>query len=158
VIGLNLYPMFSLKRIQRRGARVRIRASTAGGELVERLGALYFGRYGRPLLISETASVGSVARRAAWLDASVGAVRNARARGIPIAGYTWWPLFALVAWAYREGTRPVSQYLQQMGLWDLCPNDVGALERVPTALVERYRSLVATGSGAVGSLATEEER
>jgi beta-glucosidase/6-phospho-beta-glucosidase/beta-galactosidase len=157
VIGLNLYPMFSLKRVQRRRNRLRIRASYANGELVERLGALYHRRYARPLLISETASEGSVARRMAWLDASVAAVSNARARGIPIAGYTWWPLFALVAWAYREGTRPVSHYLKQMGLWDLRPDALGALERVPTKLVERYRALIAEGAAGVGSVAISRD-
>ena len=46
-----------------------------------RLGRLYFERYGAPLFISETASVGSVARRRAWLDASVAATCGAAPGG-----------------------------------------------------------------------------
>jgi hypothetical protein len=93
-----------------------------------------------------------VARRAAWLEASVAATARARAEGIPLIGYTWWPLFALVTWAYREGRKGPDEYLKQMGLWDLRPGP-GGLERVRTQLVDRYRELVASGTDAVGLLA-----
>ena len=88
-------------------------------------------------------------RRAAWLDDSVAAVRRLRAEGVPLVGYTWWPLFALVTWAYRQGTHPPPYYLKQMGLWDLAEN----LDRVPTALVERFRALASQGGAAAGELA-----
>lgn len=153
VVGLNMYPLFSRKTLERRNGRLRIRMPYAESDLVQRLTELYHRRYERPLLISETASEGSVARRAAWLEASVGAVSATRARGIPVHGYTWWPLFALVAWAYRQGSLPVSRYLKQMGLWDLRPGSDGGLERLPTPLVERYRALVAGGTASVGPLA-----
>ena len=107
------------------------------------------------MVITETASEGSVAKRLAWLDASVAAVRSARAKGVPVCGYTWWPLFALVAWAYRRGARPPAAYLQQMGLWDLGPDGAGGLDRVRTTLVDRYRELVASGADAVGPIRTE---
>ena len=35
---------------------------------------------------------------------------------MPVNGYTWWPMFALVAWAYRQGVKPHAAYLKQMGL------------------------------------------
>ena len=124
----------------------------APATIVEELAALYATRYDCPLFVSETASAGSVARRLAWLEDSVRAVARVRERGLPLVGYTWWPLFALVTWAYREGRRPPADYLVQMGLWDLRDAD-GALERVATPLVERYRELVAGGSRAVGRLA-----
>ena len=107
----------------------------------------------RPLLISETASSGSVARRLQWLEDSVRATARVRARGIPLVGYTWWPLFALVTWGYREGRLPPARYLRQMGLWDLVEQD-GALRRVATPLVARYRELVEGGAREVGRLAS----
>jgi beta-glucosidase/6-phospho-beta-glucosidase/beta-galactosidase len=159
VIGLNLYPMFTQKRLLRDAAgRLRIRMPYASGDLVSRLGRLYFERYGAPLFISETASIGSPARRHAWLDASVEATRALRQGGVPVFGYTWWPLFALVAWAYRQGRRPPAAYLAQMGLWDIDPDPAAALARVRTPLVDAYRDLVAGGSGSVGRLATREPR
>ena len=151
LIGINLYPMFSEKQLVQtpRGLRTRMRYASAG--IVDRLSDRYWQRYQRRLFISETASEGSVRRRRAWLDDSVAAVRRVRARGVPLIGYTWWPLFALVTWGYREGKRPPHEYLKQMGLWDLRPSPDG-LERVPTPLVDRFRELVAQGAAAAGPL------
>src|SRR5690606_20300246 len=151
LVGINLYPLFSLKRLVQSPRGLRIRMPYAGAEIVDRLAALYWHRYQQPLLVSETASEGSVRRRLAWLESSVEAVRRVRGTGIPLVGYTWWPLFALVSWGYREGHKAPEDYLRQMGLWDLRPGATG-LERVPTALVERYRNLAAGGAQAVGLL------
>ena len=148
-VGINLYPMFTRKVLSRTaGGRTRIAMVYATGELVEDLGRLYWERYGAPLFISETASTGSVRRRARWLDDSIVAVRQLRAAGVPIIGYTWWPMFALVTWAYRQGLHPPEYYLKQMGLWDLDQK----LRRVPTSLVDSYRQLARGGIDAVGSL------
>jgi hypothetical protein len=76
---------------------------------------------------------------------------------VPLVGYTWWPLFALVTWAYREGTKPAEAYLRQMGLWNLEPGAHG-LERVRTPLVERFRELVAGDSAFAGALAPTADR
>jgi beta-glucosidase len=152
VIGINLYPLFSVKRLvaSRRGLRVRMPYASA--DIIDRLSDLYWERYGRPLLISETASEGSVARRRKWLDESVQATARVRSRGIPLVGYTWWPLFALVTWGYREGRKPPGAYLKQMGLWDLAVDSTGGLERVHTPLVDRYRELVSGGAAVAGLL------
>jgi hypothetical protein len=152
IVGINLYPLFSQKRLVRKAGKLRIEMPYADATIVETLADLYCRRYGRPVFIGETASAGSVQRRAAWLDDSVAAVRRARARGVPLVGYTWWPLFALVTWGYREGSKAPHDYLKQMGLWDLRPSD-RALERVRTVLVDRYRELVAGGVQRVGSVA-----
>lgn len=154
VIGINLYPMFSRKVLRRVSGRLRVAMPYAAGSIVEELAALYHARYQRPLLISETASEGSVARRQAWLSASVSAVKRARASGLPVVGYTWWPMFALVAWAYRQGKKPPAAYLKQMGLWDLHLLPDGRLKRVPTPLVEVYARLAAAQTEAVGPLQT----
>jgi beta-glucosidase/6-phospho-beta-glucosidase/beta-galactosidase len=138
VIGLNLYPMFTHKRLVRGTAgRVRIQMPYASADLLRHQARLYFGRYGSPMIVSETASLGSIARRRAWLARSVAAVADLRREGVPLVGYTWWPMFALVTWAYRQGRRPTAAYLAQMGLWDLDHH----LERIATPLVDDYRNL-----------------
>ena len=121
----------------------------ASGKIVEDLATLYWHRYRTPLFISETAASGSVLRRREWLDQSIEAVQRTRAAGIPLIGYTWWPLFALVTWAYRQGLHPPNYYLKQMGLWDLDSD----LRRIPTSLVQSYQDLVCRGTEAVGTLA-----
>lgn len=149
LVGINLYPMFTLKTGRRTpGGSFRWRMPYAEADIVEKLATLYHKRYRAPVFISETASVGTVRRRRAWLEDSVAAVRRVRERGVPLVGYTWWPLFALVTWGYRQGTHPPEFYLKQMGLWDLD----ASLDRVATTLVDRYRTLTAAGAAEVGTL------
>lgn len=154
IVGLNLYPMFSQKRVVRAGGSLRLRMPYGSGELVEQLAQLYWNQYRLPLMITETATRGSVKRRLEWLEASVQAMRRLRGRGIPLVGYTWWPMFSLVAWAYRQGTHPVSYYLEQMGLWDLDSGPESNLARRSTPLVGAYQALVSGGTEAVGPLFT----
>jgi beta-glucosidase/6-phospho-beta-glucosidase/beta-galactosidase len=146
VIGLNFYPLFSQKVLLRSPRGLRTRMPYAPAAVLDDLAERYWRRYGRPLMITETATSGSVARRMAWLEDSVAVVRGLRERGVPMVGYTWWPMFALVSWAYRQGRRPVADYLQRMGLWDLgAPGD--DLARVRTPLVDAYARLTATSAG-----------
>lgn len=153
VIGMNLYPMFTQKKLLRdTGGRFRIRMPYAGADLITRLGRLYYERYRVPLMISETASMGSLRRRLAWLDQSVAATRQLREEGVPLVGYTWWPMFSLVTWAYRQGRRPVTEHLAEMGLWDIVPNEADPLRRVRTPAVDIYQQLVRGGVEAVGTL------
>lgn len=146
-LGMNLYPMFTKKVLWRTaGGRMRIRMEYADGDLVEALGHLYWKRYQTPLMVAETASTGSVARRADWLQQSVAGVGRLRRAGVPLIGYTWWPLFALVTWAYRQGTHPAEYYFKQMGLWDLD----GEFRRIRTPLVAAFQKLTGGESDAAG--------
>lgn len=149
VIGLNLYPMFTNKIVTRTGSRTRTRMKYGSGQIIDRLGDMYWERYRRPMFISETAAIG--ARRQAWMADSFDATKRLRKRGIPMVGYTWWPLFALVGWAYRESDLPFDRYLLQLGLWDLVHKD-GKLVRTETDLVGSYRAAVAAGCERVGDL------
>jgi hypothetical protein len=81
---------------------------------------------------------------------SIDAVRRLRERGIPLFGYTWWPLFALIGWSYRQGARDLERHLLQMGLYDLDPTPGAGLARLETPLVAAYRALVAGNARAVG--------
>lgn len=149
IIGVNLYPIFTLKRMSRdRFGRLRIRMPCASAELVSKIGDMYFERYRTPIMISETATKGSIRQRQAWLTDSVEAVKALRAKGVPIVGYTWWPMFALVTWAYRQGSRRLQDHLLQMGLWDLDPDPSGRLDRIETPLVESYRRLTSSAKAA----------
>jgi beta-glucosidase len=75
-----------------------------------------------------------------------------REEGIPLVGYTWWPMFALVTWAYRQGRRPVTDHLAQMGLWDIVPDETDPLRRVRTSAVDTYQRLVRSGTESIGML------
>lgn len=143
ILGINMYPMFTRKRLGQSNCRLRSRMVYGGKDMLIRLGELYSKRYHLPLMISETASIG--AKRKAWLDDSIAGVRELRCRNVPLMGYTWWPMFSLVAWAYRQSSRPAEKYLLHMGLWDLHPDPNGNLNRIPTPLVEQYKRYIDSG-------------
>ncbi len=150
LLGVNLYPMFTAKQVFRRDGRIRIGMRRAGPELVTQLLRAYAARYRCPVMISETAALGSPRLRTAWLTDSVAAVRRLRASGVPVVGYTWWPMFALVGWSYRQGSCELHRHVLQMGLWDLDAGD--GLRRVRTAAVDAYARTVADGARLVGPI------
>jgi beta-glucosidase len=153
VIGLNLYPLFSRKKLLRdRQGRLRVRMPYSEHGLIDRLTAAYFARFGVPMMVSEAATSGTADRRLRWLQRSTESVARSRARGIPLVGYTWWPMFALVTWAWRQGSRDISSHLLQMGLWDLDEN----LDRIRTPVVDAYRRLALSGFQPVGRLAPRD--
>lgn len=155
IIGLNLYPLFTRKRLLRdRAGRLRSRMPYTEHELIERVAEYYWRHFGVPMTISEVATSGTVNRRLNWLHRSVEQVRNLRAAGVPVCGYTWWPMFALVTWAWRQGRRDIADHLLQMGLWDLDAK----LQRIHTPLVEAYRDLVRRGTESVGDLRLNKHR
>ena len=153
IVGINMYPMYTLKEMVRTTGGIRTRMPYASADLVEQLATMYWQRYRRPIMIAETASVGPVKRRLRWLNDSLGAVRRLRAGGVPLIGYTWWPMFALIGWAYRQNNRPFENYLLQMGLWDLQSDNGNQLERVATPIVAIYKEMIAGGIRDVGKLA-----
>jgi beta-glucosidase/6-phospho-beta-glucosidase/beta-galactosidase len=151
VIGLNLYPLFTRKRLERgKNQKLRIRMPYTEHGLIENVARAYHHHFGVPLMISEVATSGPVRKRLAWLRRSLESVKSLRSAGVPVVGYTWWPMFALVTWAWRQGHRSLADHLLQMGLWDLDEQ----LNRIPTALVDAYRQEVLGGTVAVGRLAS----
>jgi beta-glucosidase/6-phospho-beta-glucosidase/beta-galactosidase len=148
VLGINLYPMFSHKRSQNVRGSVRFRMPyDASDSLLTRFATDYWTRYGRPIMITETASSGSVKRRQDWLNRSIRACFELRSQGVPVVGYTWWPMFALVAWSYRSSAKAIDRHLIQMGLWDL---DV-CLNRKETPLVSSYRAYAEHSTPEIGT-------
>jgi beta-glucosidase len=90
-------------------------------------------------MLTETSVLGGVEQRLAWLDASLELIAGLRDQGLEIVGYTWWPLFDLVGWEYRDAFGPVGEHLVRMGLYDLEPDEIGTLHRRPTPVADRFR-------------------
>ena len=67
-----------------------------------------------------------------------------RADGLPVVGYTWFPLFDLFDWSYRTGTAPPADYLEQLGLVRLVADPGSSWSRRPTPAFERFRELART--------------
>ena len=83
-------------------------------------------------------------KRVRWIEATFDMVNLLRQEGVPIIGYTYWPLFSLVAWSYQRSALPMERYLIHMGLWDLRPDDAQPeiFARVATTAVSAYQKAV----------------
>ncbi len=152
VLGVNFYPWSNRRFARRRNGAVGIgRDLNSGGIALAPLLRMVHDRYQTPLMVTETSSNGGHPERARWMAETISAVRQARAEGIPVLGYTWFPMFTMIEWKYRWSRKGFEDHLLHLGLWDVFPQD-GRLERQPTPLVDTYRRYVADSAGAIGEL------
>jgi beta-glucosidase/6-phospho-beta-glucosidase/beta-galactosidase len=140
IIGLNFYPQWSTRQIalDQRG-RMRFRKVEQNGAGFGQMIADFYERYRAPIMITETSAMKGIAPKRRWLHDSVAAVRELRGRGVPVIGYTWFPLFTMVDWNYRTGQRPRNAYLIELGLYESQTEPDGTLRYVPTELVDAFR-------------------
>ena len=74
-----------------------------------------------------------------------------RGAGVPIIGYTWFPLFTMIDWPYRFGSDPIENYYLELGLYHLNRNDDNARWH-PSSLVERYKTYISDSVGSIGEI------
>src|SRR3954452_4551144 len=150
VIGMNFYPQWSTQQVSvNRKGRLEWRPVEQDGAGFVQLIEDYYKHYGVPILITETSAKGAVDVRARWLETSIAAIHRLRAEGVPVLGYTWFPLFTMIDWRYRFGKRPLESYRLDLGLYTL-----GTERRWrATPLVEQFQSFTADPEAAVGPLA-----
>jgi hypothetical protein len=153
VMGLNFYPQWSTHEVytNNRGkvARRLIEKDGSGfGDMV----ASFYQRYGVSIMITETSAKGAHEERLAWLDSSLAAVKRLRGEGVPVLGYTWFPLFTMIDWRYRSGSLAVDKYLLDLGVYQLNNNGSGS-RWLEMPLLEHFRGHIRNSEEAVGELA-----
>jgi beta-glucosidase len=156
IMGMNFYPQWSTQElfIDERG-RLSTRAVEEDGAGFRALIEDFYQRYEVPIMITETSAFGSQVARSAWLASSLAAVKALRSSGVPVIGYTWFPLFTMIDWKYRTGTQPLDAYRLDLGLYTL-----GEQEHrwQATPLVNEFLELKANSKATIGRLAVEEAR
>ncbi len=152
VLGLNFYPQWSTKQIEVNAkGRLLYRTTEEDGAGFATLIRDYYERYNVPVMITETSAKGSVATRSQWLTASLAAIKELRGQGVPVLGYTWFPLFTMIDWRYRTGRAPLENYRIELGLYTL--NRESAERRwQATPLVQQFISHINNPVEAVGVL------
>jgi beta-glucosidase len=153
VLGVNYYPWSSHKHVVRRDGKHRVMGHPSPSGLADVL-RLVHDRYHLPIMVTETSSNGPHVERALWMRETVSAVQRVRSEGVPVLGYTWFPLFTMIEWKYRWSRKGLEHHLLHLGLYDVLPNS-GRMDRDPTPLVEAYRDYIATPSTSVGELVDE---
>jgi beta-glucosidase/6-phospho-beta-glucosidase/beta-galactosidase len=158
ILGLNFYPQWSTQQVSvGRNGRLRYRPVEQDGAGFITLIEDYQKRYDAPVLITETSARGSVPVREHWLETSVAAIRSLRERGVPVLGYTWFPMFTMVDWRYRFGKKPVQDYQLDLGLYTLRSWGGGGKRWKATPLVDHLKALMGDPVQSVGELAPAYE-
>lgn len=151
ILGVNFYPWSYGELKQGSNGSVRYVTGNTAGERIAAVIRDAYGRYRLPIMVTETSANWNVAGRARWMDETIAAVRELRIQGVPVIGYTWFPLFSMIEWSYRRGRRPLDEYLIHLGLYDSSFDSKGHLRRRKTPLVERYRRHIANPMPPIGN-------
>lgn len=157
VVGMNFYPQWSTKQIylDKRG-RIAFREIEPDGQGFVDLIRHYYERYQAPVMITETSAVGADEVRERWLETSVSMIKNLRADGVPVIGYTWFPLFTMIDWRYRFSHEPLENFYLELGLYKL-NREAGGKRWLETPLVEKFQRYVQSPFEAIGNLTVERE-
>jgi beta-glucosidase len=152
VLGMNFYPQWSTKQIyfDKRG-RIAFRETEPDGEGFAELIRDYYYRYQVPVMITETSAVGPEEIREKWLQFSLETIKKLRREGVPVVGYTWFPMFTMIDWRYRFSQEPLENFYLELGLYQLNrkPNGKRWLE---TPLVEMMKDYIRNSEESVGEL------
>jgi Beta-glucosidase/6-phospho-beta-glucosidase/beta-galactosidase len=152
VLGMNFYPQWSTKQIylDKRG-RIAFRETEPDGEGFAELIRDYYYRYQVPVMITETSAVGPEEVREKWLDFSLATIKKLRAEGVPVIGYTWFPLFTMIDWRYRFSQEPLENFYLELGLYKLNRESKGK-RWLETPLVGMMKDYVRNPRETVGNL------
>jgi beta-glucosidase len=158
VIGMNFYPQWSTQQLYvddkgHLAYRTTEHEGTGFAELIED----YYRRYRAPVMITETSAFGDDELRSRWLDSSIRSVKDMRSRGVPLIGYTWFPMFTMIDWKYRHGRAPIDQYRIELGLYRLSERIIGA-RWDSTPLVARMQEYIANPAECVGDISPSGAR
>ena len=152
LFGANFYPWsYGELRKGSKGSVQHVTGKTSGDKIAIVLREAY-ERYHMPVMVTETSAREDRRGRAEWMDETLATVRALRLDGIPVVGYTWFPMFTMVDWAYRTGRRPLKDYRMHLGLYDSALDSKGVLRRHKTSLVKRYQSHIAQPMPPVSNL------
>jgi beta-glucosidase len=139
IFGANFYPWSYGKLKLRPDGTIRLITGRTSGHKIAMVLREAWERYRMPIMVTETSARGEPAVRARWMDETLDSVCSLRTEGIPVIGYTWFPLFTMVDWAYRKGRLPLARYLRHFGLYDSAFDSQGVLRRQKTPLVKHYQ-------------------
>lgn len=137
--GVNFYPWSGGKVSRNSQGTYRVNRRSLTGQHLEPLLHLAYQKTRLPLLVTETSARSDVPGRARWMAETLAAVECGRVSGLPVIGYTWFPVFSMIDWRYRLDRRPLTKHLLHLGLWDCQPDEAGVLQRYETHLVTDYR-------------------
>lgn len=158
VLGVDFFPWSIQTVIEEANGKFVLSDGQSQGQLLLPLIRDCWNYAKTPMFITETSTAGDVSKRARWMSETIEAVRAARAEGLPVVGYTWFPLSTMIDWQYRVTRKPLAEYLNNVGLWDSKFDADGVLRRDETILVGGYRDWIKQGMPAAANVAAPETK
>ncbi len=152
ILGMNFYPQWSTKQlyIDKRG-RLAFQETEPDGQGFAELITDYHNRYQVPIMITETSAVGSHEVRERWLESSISMIKNLRTAGVPVIGYTWFPLFTMIDWRYRFSHEPLENFYLELGLYTLNREETGK-RWLETPIVGQMKDYIKNSKERVGDI------
>ncbi|HEY1011073.1 MAG TPA: family 1 glycosylhydrolase [Herpetosiphonaceae bacterium] len=139
IFGVNFYPWSASRIDVGVTGEPMIQGVPRNGALLADVLRRSYGHTGCPVMVTETSAPEDITGRMTWMDETIAASLAVRAAGIPVIGYTWFPLITMINWDYRQSDLPINAHLLHLGLWDSTPDITGRLIRNETPLVAAYR-------------------
>jgi len=137
--GVNFYPWSGGKVRQDAAGNYHIKRNSLIGQHLECVLQLAYQKTRLPLMVTETSAKRDQTGRARWMAETLAAVHDCRSAGMPVIGYTWFPVFSMIDWLYRLDRRPLAKHLLHLGLWDCRFDAANILQRHEPPLVAEYR-------------------
>lgn len=137
--GVNFYPWSGGKVRQDSQGKYHVKRNSLTGQDLACVLQLAYQKSRLPLMVTETSAKSDEAGRARWMAETLDAVNCSRLAGLPVIGYTWFPVFSMIDWLYRLDRRPLAKHLLHLGLWDCQFDSANILQRHETRLVAEYR-------------------
>lgn len=152
VLGMNFYPQWSAREfyVTPKG-RISDRAINDGENSFGKLIEDYYRRYQVPIILTETSAYGADSMRSGWLKNSTATIKALRRRGVPVLGYTWFPMFTMIDWRYRFGKMDLDNYRMELGAFRLNGVD-GAPRWAETPLVNALHECISNSRESIGEL------
>ncbi len=142
ILGINYYPISGGELIMGKDNQPELIIGLEAGDLND-IVQQSWERYRLPMMLTETGCTeAKIETRKKWMDDTITVVRQNKTAGIPMVGYTWWPLFDMAEWTYRLGTKPLSAYILKGGLWTCHPTQSGNVKRKKNSLSLRYQEYI----------------
>jgi beta-glucosidase/6-phospho-beta-glucosidase/beta-galactosidase len=136
IMGINYYPQFSYQELYTDGQGKPARRNHP--EWTEDLRQVILNRYEKyhcPLLITETSVQEDQALKLRWLQDSTTLALELHNQGLPLLGYTWFPIIDMYNWDYRVKQGPKENFEACFGFWDH--------ERRENPCAAEYRNIIA---------------
>src|SRR6266498_770044 len=149
--GVNFYPWSYSELQQKSNGSIRYVTGATSGDKIAVVIRKSYERYRMPIVITETSANRDIVGRARWMDETLDTIRALRMEGVPIVGYTWFPLFTMIDWAYRKGKRPLKDYWIHLGLYDCTFDSKNNVVRHKTPLVKHYQQQIANPMPPIGN-------